>query len=91
MDPRPRNEITYSDTVLLSSPQVLTRYLARRGSGALAGTRVLELGSGTGLVGLLAGALGAHVYITDQACVSSESKPPTPTSCSLRHAPDARG
>ncbi|KZV65514.1 S-adenosyl-L-methionine-dependent methyltransferase [Peniophora sp. CONT] len=47
--------------------EVLTRYLARRGPDALAGTRVLELGSGTGLVGLLAGALGARVYITDQA------------------------
>ncbi|VDC06214.1 unnamed protein product [Peniophora sp. CBMAI 1063] len=47
--------------------EVLTRYLARRGPDALSGRRVLELGSGTGLVGLLAGALGARVYITDQA------------------------
>lgn len=30
---------------------------------------MLELGSGTGLVGLVAGMLGADVCITDQACV----------------------
>ena len=31
---------------------------------------MLELGSGTGLVGLVAGMLGANVWITDQAYVS---------------------
>ncbi|KAI0260911.1 putative methyltransferase-domain-containing protein [Gloeopeniophorella convolvens] len=46
--------------------EVLARYLARRGR-ALQGSRVLELGSGTGLVGLVAGRLGAHVCVTDQA------------------------
>lgn len=45
--------------------EVLASYIARRGS--LEGKYVLELGSGTGLVGLLAGVLGAHVCITDQA------------------------
>lgn len=30
---------------------------------------MLELGSGTGLVGLIAAVLGANVWITDQACV----------------------
>ncbi|CAE6400450.1 unnamed protein product [Rhizoctonia solani] len=45
--------------------EVLSRYLARRGS--LAGQRAIELGSGTGLVGLVAGLLGAEeVVITDQ-------------------------
>ncbi|KAJ1311289.1 hypothetical protein OPQ81_009787 [Rhizoctonia solani] len=45
--------------------EVLSRYLARRGS--LVGQRVVELGSGTGLVGLVAGLLGAEeVVITDQ-------------------------
>ncbi|CAE6359512.1 unnamed protein product [Rhizoctonia solani] len=45
--------------------EVLSRYLARRGS--LAGQRVIELGSGTGLVGLVAGLLNAEeVVITDQ-------------------------
>ena len=43
-------------------------YIARRGS-ALEGVNVLELGSGTGLVGLVAGHLGARVCITDQAYV----------------------
>ena len=47
--------------------QVLARYIARRGK-ALQGLNVLELGSGTGLVGLVAGFCGARVYITDQAC-----------------------
>jgi len=46
--------------------QVLARYVARRGK-ALQGLNVLELGSGTGLVGLVAGYFGARVYITDQA------------------------
>ncbi|KAG8716329.1 hypothetical protein FRC11_004096 [Ceratobasidium sp. 423] len=45
--------------------EVLSRYLARGGS--LAGQRAIELGSGTGLVGLVAGLLGAEeVVITDQ-------------------------
>ncbi|KAI0721925.1 putative methyltransferase-domain-containing protein [Cerioporus squamosus] len=44
---------------------VLGSYIARKSS--LRGKNVLELGSGTGLVGLVAGALGAHVWITDQA------------------------
>ncbi|THH04703.1 hypothetical protein EW146_g10113 [Bondarzewia mesenterica] len=47
--------------------EVLARYLARRGPRALAGKNVLELGSGTGLVGLVAALLGARVCITDQA------------------------
>ncbi|KAA1466003.1 hypothetical protein DENSPDRAFT_830731 [Dentipellis sp. KUC8613] len=45
--------------------EVLAAYLARRKS--LAGTNVVELGSGTGLVGLVAAQLGARVWITDQA------------------------
>ncbi|KAI0959386.1 hypothetical protein AcW1_004223 [Taiwanofungus camphoratus] len=45
--------------------EVLSRYIALRGS--LKGKSVLELGSGTGLVGLVAGVLGASVCITDQA------------------------
>lgn len=47
--------------------QVLSAYIARRGS--LKGRNVLELGSGTGLVGLVSGELGARVWITDQAFV----------------------
>ncbi|KAI0676805.1 putative methyltransferase-domain-containing protein [Trametes maxima] len=45
--------------------EVLASYISRRGS--LDGKNVLELGSGTGLVGLVAGRLGARVWITDQA------------------------
>jgi len=45
--------------------EVLSKYIARNGS--LKGRNVLELGSGTGLVGLVAGMLGANVWITDQA------------------------
>ncbi|KAL5641154.1 hypothetical protein ACGC1H_001590 [Rhizoctonia solani] len=45
--------------------EVLSRYLVKRNS--LVGQRVIELGSGTGLVGLVAGLLGAEeVVITDQ-------------------------
>lgn len=38
----------------------------QKGRSWLENRIVLELGSGTGLVGLVAGALGAQVYITDQ-------------------------
>lgn len=48
----------------LSKFQIVAKYLAERGS--LTGKTVLELGSGTGLVGLVAAMLGARVYITDQ-------------------------
>ena len=49
-------------------PQVLSNYIARR--GPLNDKNVLELGSGTGLVGLVAAKLGAHVIVTDQAFVA---------------------
>ncbi|CDO74096.1 hypothetical protein BN946_scf185043.g146 [Trametes cinnabarina] len=45
--------------------EVLASYISRTAS--LDGKTVLELGSGTGLVGLVAGKLGARVCITDQA------------------------
>lgn len=44
--------------------QVLSNYLVHH--GPLQGRRILELGSGTGLVGLVAARLGAEVIITDQ-------------------------
>ncbi|KAJ3743364.1 putative methyltransferase-domain-containing protein [Lentinula detonsa] len=48
--------------------QILSSYLIKRGSELLQGRRVVELGSGTGLVGLIAAKLGAgRVWITDQA------------------------
>jgi len=47
--------------------QVLSDYLVHRGSHYLQDRQVLELGSGTGLVGLVAAKLGApKVIITDQ-------------------------
>jgi predicted nicotinamide N-methyase len=49
--------------------QVLSNYIAFRGAGYLEGKKIVELGSGTGLVGLVAGALGGTVWITDQAFV----------------------
>ncbi|KAF8351197.1 putative methyltransferase-domain-containing protein [Amanita rubescens] len=45
--------------------QILSNYIVKR--GLLQGKTILELGSGTGLVGLVAGKLGAKVWITDQA------------------------
>ncbi|KAF5370036.1 hypothetical protein D9758_001342 [Tetrapyrgos nigripes] len=47
--------------------QILSNYLVRKGCDHLEGKNVLELGSGTGLVGLVAASLGAKgVWITDQ-------------------------
>ncbi|KAF9076505.1 putative methyltransferase-domain-containing protein [Rhodocollybia butyracea] len=47
--------------------QILSNYLIKKGPAYLQGKRVVELGSGTGLVGLTAASLGANkVWITDQ-------------------------
>ncbi|KIM67776.1 hypothetical protein SCLCIDRAFT_1209915 [Scleroderma citrinum Foug A] len=46
--------------------EVLSNYIALRGKQYCQGRSILELGSGTGLVGLVAGALGGRVWITDQ-------------------------
>ncbi|CAM9317144.1 unnamed protein product [Choristocarpus tenellus] len=46
---------------------VLVKYMERRyGSKGLQGLRVVDLGSGTGAVGIAAAALGAEAYLTDQ-------------------------
>ncbi|KAG8218339.1 putative methyltransferase-domain-containing protein [Butyriboletus roseoflavus] len=47
--------------------EVLASYLALRGEEYCTGRTILELGSGTGLVGLVAGKLGGKVWITDRA------------------------
>lgn len=57
--------------------QVLSSYLVKRGSSFVQGRTILELGSGTGLVGLVAGKLGGNVWITDQAFVSFQFGPPS--------------
>jgi len=50
--------------------EVLSRYIIRQGRDYWRGKRVLELGSGTGLVGIVAGYLGAHTVLTDQGSAS---------------------
>lgn len=44
----------------------LSRHLVQNRQGELKGARVLEIGSGTGIVGLAAACLGAHVMLTDK-------------------------
>lgn len=46
---------------------VLAKYLERRfGGRGLKGSRVVDLGSGTGVAGIVAAALGAEAFLTDQ-------------------------
>ncbi|KAK0468013.1 putative methyltransferase-domain-containing protein [Desarmillaria tabescens] len=47
--------------------QVLSNYLVRRDRSFFQDKTILELGSGTGLVGIVAAKLGANVWVTDQA------------------------
>jgi len=47
--------------------QVLSRYIVKKGPAYIKDKTILELGSGTGLVGLVAAKLGGKVWITDQA------------------------
>ncbi|KAK0231138.1 putative methyltransferase-domain-containing protein [Armillaria fumosa] len=47
--------------------QILSNYLVQQDRSFLQDKTVLELGSGTGLVGIVAARLGAQVWVTDQA------------------------
>ncbi|PFH52611.1 hypothetical protein AMATHDRAFT_139772 [Amanita thiersii Skay4041] len=47
--------------------QILSSYIVKKAPEFFQAKIVLEIGSGTGLVGLVAGVLGAKVWITDQA------------------------
>ena len=61
---------SFSESLGVGSPthrKILSNYIVKRGSEYLQGRTVLELGSGTGMVGLVAGKLGGKVWITDQA------------------------
>jgi protein N-lysine methyltransferase METTL21A len=49
--------------------QILASHLVKGDPTNIAGKKVIELGSGTGLVGLVAAKLGAKVWITDQEYV----------------------
>ncbi|KAF8639867.1 hypothetical protein AX17_001122 [Amanita inopinata Kibby_2008] len=53
--------------MIWAAGQVLSSYIVKRGSEYLKDKVVVELGSGTGLVGLVAGRLGAKAWITDQS------------------------
>lgn len=55
--------------VVWEAGECLAEYLRRQGSDAIRGKRVLELGSGTGVAGICAAALGARVVVTDTAPV----------------------
>lgn len=44
----------------------MSNYITRRGKDYIKDRIILELGSGTGLVGIVAGTLGGRVWITDQ-------------------------
>jgi hypothetical protein len=53
-------------TIVWSGAELLCEYMAETfGANGLAGVHIVELGSGTGLAGIFAAALGAHVVLTD--------------------------
>ncbi|KIY72971.1 hypothetical protein CYLTODRAFT_343115 [Cylindrobasidium torrendii FP15055 ss-10] len=53
--------------IVWQAGQILSNYLVHKGRDSLRGKSVLELGSGTGLVGIVAAKLDGKVCITDQA------------------------
>ena len=57
------------------------RFLAEGKAGELANARLLELGAGTGAVGIAAAALGAHVVLTDKKTLVAQVS----ANCSANH------
>jgi hypothetical protein len=56
--------------VVWPAAHVLAKYLEKRyGVSGLNGKRVIDIGSGTGVVGVVAAHLGATVILSDQTCV----------------------
>ena len=66
-----RDRPTCWKTQVWDGTAVLLKLLHSAEAARLAGQRVLELGSGTGLAGLVAAHLGAHVLLTDVRSVTS--------------------
>ncbi|XP_023588802.1 protein N-lysine methyltransferase METTL21A isoform X1 [Trichechus manatus latirostris] len=58
-------DLNHNHTCVLTQAIVLSAYL-EMGAVELRGCSAVELGAGTGLVGIVAALLGAHVTITDQ-------------------------
>jgi len=57
----------FTGTVVWNAAPVLSDWLSKDGGAAVTGRRVVEIGAGTGLVGLTAAALGAkRVVLTDR-------------------------
>jgi predicted nicotinamide N-methyase len=56
--------------VVWPAAHVLVKYLEKRfGRQGMRGSRVIDIGSGTGFAGIAAAALGGDVVLTDQLCV----------------------
>jgi predicted nicotinamide N-methyase len=75
---RTATDTNESGTTVWHSGRILSQYLKRLGTKKsdplkpLSGQSVVDLGSGTGIVGLSAAALGADAYLTDVEAVVNE-------------------
>ena len=72
-------DLTNCRTLAPLYTQVLSRYIVKKGMAYIKDKTVLELGSGTGLVGLVAAKLGGKVWITDQAFAAFPTLPRIPS------------
>lgn len=62
---RPRRAAECTGAVVWDNALLLVRLLARRGKAGLLGRRVVDVGCGTGLLGLACAARGARAVLTD--------------------------